>query len=111
MGHATRPRELSRERSLGALFEPLENRQLMSGGVGPDHHALNEVVYVESNNPTPGQNAIIALRRDASDGSLQQIGKFLAGGTGFGNVTQGLGPDDSDQEVIANPDRRFLFAV
>jgi len=95
-------------------FEMLETRTLMSGtgfsDLQPDHGPA-ETAYVESNNPQPGQNAVIALRRDPSDGSLHQIGKFLTGGTGFGNATQGLGPDDSDQEVIASPDGRFLFAV
>ena len=75
-------------------------------------HGLNgTTVYVESNNPEPGQNAVIAFSRDPSNGSLHQIGKFLTGGTGLANVTQGLGPDDSDQEVIASADGRFLFAV
>lgn len=86
-----------------ARFESLETRRLMS--------AAATTVYVESNNPDAGQNAVIALRRDPADGSLKQVGEFLTGGTGQANATQGLGPDDSDQEVIANPDGRFLFAV
>lgn len=99
----------------GVRFEPLESRTLMSStGVSDPSggHGLNATtVYVESNNPEPGQNAVIAFSRDPSNGSLHQIGKFLTGGTGLANVTQGLGPDDSDQEVISSSDGRFLFAV
>ena len=88
--------------NLGApVFEPLESRTMMSV----------TTAYVESNNPNPGQNAVIALRRDPADGSLHEIGTFLTGGTGQANPTQGLGPDDSDQEVIASPNGRLLFAV
>jgi 6-phosphogluconolactonase (cycloisomerase 2 family) len=96
-------------------FEVLEGRTLMSAGghsdLGPAHGPGSEFVYTESNNPAPGQNAVIALQRNPADGSLRQVGTFLTGGTGFANVTQGLGPDDSDQEVIASADGRFLFAV
>jgi 6-phosphogluconolactonase (cycloisomerase 2 family) len=96
------------------VFEKLEGRTLLSASAfdvpGLDHPHEVTTVYTESNNPTPGQNAVLALRREA-DGSLHQIGKFLTGGTGQANPTQGLGPDDSDQEVIASSDGRFLFAV
>lgn len=99
----------------GAGVEPLENRTLMSVSgfpqFGGDHGADQSTVYVESNNPQPGQNAVIAFHRDAASGALRQIGTFPTRGTGFGNATQGLGPDDSDQEVVASPDGRFLFAV
>ena len=48
--------------------ETLETRTLMSAtGVSdlqPDHGPA-ETVYVESNNPQPGQNAVIALRRES----------------------------------------------
>src|SRR5258706_15763429 len=98
-----------------ARFEPLEPRRMMSASglsdLGPSHDVGAEFVYVESNNPQPGQNAVIALRRNPSTGALRQVGTFATGGTGFGNATQGLGPDDSDQEVIASPDGRLLFAV
>lgn len=104
-----------RAAALTSEFEALESRTLMSAAglsdLGAEHHARAEFVYVESNNPQPGQNAVIAFRRDPANGSLHQTGKFLTHGTGFGNATQGLGPDDSDQEVIASADGRFLFAV
>ena len=69
------------------------------------------VVYITSNNPTPGQNAVLAFKRDETDGSLTLFGHFLTGGTGFYNSNERLGPDDSDQELIIDPDRRLLFAV
>jgi 6-phosphogluconolactonase (cycloisomerase 2 family) len=100
---------------IGGRVETLERRELLSAAGHsnpfPSHDTGPEFVYVESNNPEPGQNAVLAFRRNPSSGSLRQIGSFFTRGTGFGNVTQGLGPDDSDQEVIASPDGRFLFAV
>src|SRR5439155_24450697 len=68
-------------------------------------------VYVESNNPDPGENAVLAFGRDPTDGSLTQIGTFATGGTGQLNIPKVVGPEDSDQEVVATADGRFLFAV
>ena len=70
------------------------------------------ILYTETNDPRPGMNAILAYRR-GTDGSLTPLpgSPFTTGGVGVGDPTQGLGPLDSDQEVIASPDRRFLFAV
>jgi 6-phosphogluconolactonase (cycloisomerase 2 family) len=70
------------------------------------------VVYVETNDITPGQNAVLGYAR-AADGSLTPLpgSPFPIGGTGVGNPTQGLGPDDSDQELVATPDHTRLFAV
>src|SRR5262245_43342061 len=56
-------------------------------------------VYVESNNPAPGQNAVLAFRRNPADGSLRQIGMFPTGGTGQLNLPKVVGPDDGDQQV------------
>jgi 6-phosphogluconolactonase (cycloisomerase 2 family) len=68
-----------------------------------------DVVYVESNDPNG--NAIFAFKRGA-DGSLTQLpgSPFDARGLGI-TPTFNLGPFDSDQEVIANPDHTLLFAV
>ena len=89
-----------------SALEPMEARTLLSSpGHAPD------VVYVESNNPAAGQNAVIAFRRNPADGSLKEIAAFKTGGTGFLNASERLGPDDSDQELVASPDGRFLFAV
>jgi 6-phosphogluconolactonase (cycloisomerase 2 family) len=70
------------------------------------------VLYVETNDITPGANAILGFSR-AADGSLTPLpgSPFPIGGTGVGNPTQGLGPDDSDQEILASPDHTRLFAV
>ncbi|HJZ56018.1 MAG TPA: beta-propeller fold lactonase family protein [Gemmataceae bacterium] len=73
--------------------------------------AAAAVVYVESNNPEPGQNAVLAYRRNPANGSLRQIGTFATGGTGQLNVPKLVGPDDGDQQVQATADGRFLYAV
>jgi 6-phosphogluconolactonase (cycloisomerase 2 family) len=85
--------------------EPLEGRLVLSAS------APQTVVYVETNNPNPGQNAVLAYHSDPVDGSLTLFGTFPTGGTGGANPTDGLGPDDSDQEIVVSPDHRFLFAV
>jgi 6-phosphogluconolactonase (cycloisomerase 2 family) len=93
-------------------LEALEDR-CVPAGLHPSDLAGPAVttVYTESNNPTAGQNAVLAFRRNPADGSLHQIGAFLTGGTGTANPGQVIGPDDSDQEVVATRDGRFLFAV
>lgn len=73
--------------------------------------AATNVVYLTSNNPAPGQNAVLAYRQNPASGALTPLGSFPTGGTGFYNDDERLGPDDSDQELIASPDRRLLFAV
>lgn len=67
-------------------------------------------VYTETNDPTPGLNAVIGFHRNA-DGSLTQFGKFATGGTGQLNIPKAVGPDDGDQQVQVTADGRFLFAV
>ena len=91
-------------RAMSDLIESLEGRRLMS--------ATPTFVYVETNNPAPNGNAILAYKRNA-DGSLtaSNQGAFYTGGTGFRNAGNLLGPDDSDHEVIASPDGKWLFAV
>ena len=78
--------------------------------VAPPPAATAATVFVESNNPEPGENAVLAFTRLA-DGALRQIGTFSAHGTGQLNLPKVVGPDDSSQEVVASPDGRFLFAV
>jgi 6-phosphogluconolactonase (cycloisomerase 2 family) len=67
------------------------------------------VVYVESNDPAG--NAVFAFQRH-DDGSLTPLpgSPFPTGGLGI-TPTFNLGPFDSDQEVIVNPDHTLLFAV
>lgn len=118
MGSRTKRNEgATATRSVATRWETLEGRMLLSGSgltdrFGPgDNGPAVTTVYVESNNPQPGQNAVLELRRNPGDGSLHQVGKFLTGGTGQANPNNELGPDDPDQQVIASPDKRFLFAV
>jgi 6-phosphogluconolactonase (cycloisomerase 2 family) len=68
------------------------------------------IVYVESNDPAG--NKIFAFARNDGDGSLTPLSgsPFDAGGLGI-NFTTALGPFDSDQEVIVNPEHTMLFAV
>jgi len=74
--------------------------------------ASDGAVYVESNDPTPGRNSVLAYHR-AADGSLTPLAgsPFLTGGTGVANPTQMLGPDDLDQNIVADRTRRLLFVV
>jgi DNA-binding beta-propeller fold protein YncE len=89
-------------------LEALETRGLMSAsGLG---HGAQSFVYTETDNSNLNQNAVIAYRQNAQ-GQLTQIGSFKTDGTGVANPQGLLGPDDSDKEVIASPDGRFLFAV
>lgn len=89
-------------------LESLDSRQLMSASTV--FHPAASFVYTETDNSNPGQNAVIAFRRD-SDGQVTEIGSFQTDGTGLANPQGLLGPDDSDKEVIASPDGRLLFAV
>jgi 6-phosphogluconolactonase (cycloisomerase 2 family) len=86
-------------------LEALEDRAVPAA-LGP----AVTTVFVETNNPNAGQNAVLAFRQD-ENGGLHQIGTFDTGGTGQVNLPKVIGPDDSSQEVVATPDGRFLFAV
>ncbi len=70
------------------------------------------VVYVESNDPAPGKNGVLAYRRDGA-GRLTPLpgSPFLTGGAGFFDASFALGPFDSDQNVVVDRKRRLLFAV
>jgi DNA-binding beta-propeller fold protein YncE len=83
-----------------------------AGDSAAEAGVATNVVYVETNDITPGANAVLAFSR-AANGSLTPLpgSPFATGGTGVGNPTQGLGPDDSDQEIVASPDHTRLFAV
>jgi hypothetical protein len=71
-----------------------------------------DYVYVESNISAPNGNSIYAFQR-GNDGNLTQIpgSPFLTGGAGVQYAGSNLGPFDSDQEVITNPEHTLLFAV
>jgi hypothetical protein len=72
----------------------------------------SDYVYVESNIKTPNGNSIAGFVRGAN-GHLQPIpgSPFLTGGAGTQYAGVGLGPQDSDQNIITNPDHTLLFAV
>jgi len=78
----------------------------------PALHASNEFVYVESNIKTPNGNSIYAFQRQ-NDGSLQQVpgSPFLTGGAGVQDTSLQVGPYDSDQNIVTNPQHNLLFAV
>lgn len=67
-------------------------------------------IYTETDNSTPGQNAVVAFSQSAS-GELTQIGTYDTGGTGVANTQGLLGPDDSDKEVIASANGHNVYAV
>jgi 6-phosphogluconolactonase (cycloisomerase 2 family) len=74
---------------------------------------IDDVVYVESNIPTG--NSIIAYRRDEL-GNLTQLpnSPFATGGNGIGSDPNSLpliGPFDTDQNIITNPEQTRVFAV
>ncbi|MEO8737764.1 MAG: hypothetical protein ABI380_14640, partial [Edaphobacter sp.] len=71
-----------------------------------------EYVYVESNLSAPNSNSIYAFQR-TSGGNLTRVpgSPFLTGGAGVQYAGFNLGPLDSDQEVITNPEHTLLFAV
>jgi DNA-binding beta-propeller fold protein YncE len=75
--------------------------------------AATNVLYVESNDFRPGLNAVFAFRRDPATGCLTPLpgSPFLTRGTGVDNPTDSVGPFDSDQDLIASPDGRFLFVT
>jgi 6-phosphogluconolactonase (cycloisomerase 2 family) len=101
-------RRSNRSSCVFAGLEKLEDRQLMSAAAS--FPQATSFVYTETDNSNPGQNAVIAYRR-SNNGQLAEIGSFKTGGTGLANTAGLLGPDDSDKEVIASPDGKFLFAV
>jgi hypothetical protein len=72
----------------------------------------SQFVYVESNLPAANANSVYAFRR-GSDGNLKPVAgsPFLTGGAGVQYSGPNLGPLDSDQEVITNPQQTLLFAV
>lgn len=69
------------------------------------------VLYVETNDQTPGNNAVLAYRINPRDGSLSLLGTFPTKGTGGDDAADVLGPFDHDQELIVSRDQKFLFAI
>ena len=75
--------------------------------------AQQNLVYIDGNITTSGQNAVIGLVNDGT-GHLTPLpgSPFLTGGTGVGPAAGGTDETwDSDQEVVINPEGTLLFAV
>ena len=69
-------------------------------------------VYVESNLKGPNANSIYGFAQQGN-GQLKPIAgsPFATGGAGVQYSGYNIGPYDSDQEIITNPQHTLLFAV
>ena len=86
---------------------------LMAGSLtAPAAAADTGVVYVGSNVGSPNGNSILAFVRDAH-GRLTPLpgSPFPTRGKGVFDLSLALGPFDSDQNIVVNPERTLLFAV
>lgn len=70
--------------------------------------SVNDIIWLESNS-TAG-NSILAFR-NTGNGSPTFLTSTPAGGIGVYDGTFALGPFDSDQNLITNPEGTLLFAV
>ncbi|MEO5742351.1 MAG: beta-propeller fold lactonase family protein [Vicinamibacterales bacterium] len=94
--------------TLAALGVVLSQSSAIAQGGGVGSAKTTAVVYVETN--SPDGNAILAYHRSVK-GRLSLLGVFPTGGTGVFDLSLQLGPFDSDQDIITNPERTRLFAV
>jgi 6-phosphogluconolactonase (cycloisomerase 2 family) len=69
---------------------------------------VSDLIWLESNS-TAG-NSILTFRNNGS-GTPTFLGSTPAGGSGVFDGTFALGPFDSDQNLIVNPEGTLLFAV
>ncbi len=76
----------------------------------PPYSLPHDTLYIESNNPVAGQNAVLAYHRN-QDGSLTPLpgSPFLTGGTGFFDPTYAVGPFDGQGIMAADPVGGVLF--
>ncbi|MEO5591828.1 MAG: beta-propeller fold lactonase family protein [Chitinophagaceae bacterium] len=72
--------------------------------------AQGHLIYLETNDAAG--NAVLAYVQKA-DSTIEALpgSPFATGGKGLNNPTQGLGPDDADNEVVITQDNKFLLAV
>src|SRR5215472_15957502 len=68
----------------------------------------SDIIWLETN--STASNSILAFKNDGS-GSPVFLGSTPAGGIGVFDSTFALGPFDSDQNLITNPEGTLLFAV
>lgn len=100
--------KISRSFLLAALLSVL-----FVGALTTATFAQQNLVYIDGNIITTGQNAVIGLVNDGT-GHLTPLpgSPFLTGGTGVGPAPGGTDTQwDSDQEVVINPEGSLLFAV
>ena len=69
---------------------------------------VSDIIWLETN--STADNSILAFKNDGS-GSPVFLGSTPAGGIGVFDRTFVLGPFDSDQNLITNPEGTLLFAV
>lgn len=69
---------------------------------------VSDIIWLESNSTTG--NTIFTFKNDGS-GPPSFLGSTSAGGIGVFDGTFALGPFDSDQNLITNPEGTLLFAV
>ncbi|HWZ42646.1 MAG TPA: beta-propeller fold lactonase family protein [Candidatus Saccharimonadales bacterium] len=91
---------------LATAFVPTAIAASASEGDTSEH-----VLYVETNDQTPGNNAVLAYRVNPRDGSLSPLGTFPTRGTGGDDSADVLGPLDHDQEIVVSEDQKLLFAI
>lgn len=70
------------------------------------------IIYVESNIQTPNGNSILAFQHN-SNGTFTTVpgSPFPTGGTGVQDQSLGVGPYESDQNIVIDNRRKLLFAV
>ncbi|MBX9787818.1 MAG: lactonase family protein [Pirellulales bacterium] len=87
---------------------------LLADDKSPTVDPRSGVVYVVSNDPVKDGNAVLAYRNDGL-GNLTPLpgSPFRTGGTGYATKHElpHFGPFDSDQNLVATPDRRRVFAT
>ena len=109
------PRVLARHRFallVTAVAGPAAGPSFGAGSASAQNAAAPITRHVESNDPRPSANSILAYAI-ADDGSLAPIdgSPFATGGTGFQDLSFALGPFDNDQQLVLSPDGRSVYAV
>src|SRR5215472_7698221 len=93
------------------MFKRLLFCLLLMGCVAA-HAGAQTIIYVESNLQSPNGNSILAFQHN-SDGNFTTVpgSPFATGGTGVQDTSLGVGPYESDQNIVIDNGRRLLFAV
>ncbi|MEP6747022.1 MAG: beta-propeller fold lactonase family protein [Bacteroidota bacterium] len=72
--------------------------------------AQGHLIYLETNDAAG--NAVLAYVQKPDSTIIPLPGSpFATGGNGLANPTQGLGPDDADNQLVITKDNKFLLAV